>query len=90
MDPFIIAIIFSIIVVGGTYIFVLRMSKSTVKKMDQRIKELAVALELPVPETPKPLISAFYSAELAGKVKERDFYFTNFTRSDQKSTSYTT
>jgi len=90
MNIVLLAIIFSIIVVCGTYYFALRMSKGTVRNMNLRLNELAVAMGLPEPQTAAPLLSAFYSAELSGKVDGRDFYFTNYTKSEKTSDSYNT
>jgi hypothetical protein len=90
MNTLVIAIIFSIVAVGAIYYFATRMSKGTVMNMNQRVKELAAALGLPEPQAPASLLSAFYSAELGGKVEGRDFYFTNYTRSEKTSDSYNT
>jgi hypothetical protein len=90
MDTLIIAIIFSIIAVGGVYYFALRMSKGTARDMNLRVKEMAAALGLPEPKPTASSLSAFYSAELGGKVDGRDFYFTNYTRSEKTSGSYNT
>jgi hypothetical protein len=86
----ILAIIFSILVVGGTYYLALRMSKGTTASMNLRIKELAAAMGLPEPKNATPLRSSFYSAELGGKVDGREFYFTNYTKSAKTSDSYNT
>jgi hypothetical protein len=90
MNTLLIAIIFSIVAVGAIYYFATRMSKGTVMNMNQRVRELAAALGLPEPQAPDSLLSAFYSAELGGKVEGRDFYFTNYTRSEKTSDSYNT
>jgi hypothetical protein len=90
MNTLVIAIIFSIVAVGAIYYFATRMSKGTVMNMNLRVKELAAALGLPEPQAPASLLSAFYSAELGGKVEGRDFYFTNYTRSEKTSDSYNT
>jgi len=84
------AIIFSVLVVIATYYFASRMSKGTTRNMNLRVKELAQALGLPEPENVDPSLSSFYSAELSGKVDGRDFYFTNYTRSEKTSDSYNT
>jgi len=90
MNTLVIAIIFSIIAVGAIYYFATCMSKGTVMNMNQRVKELAAALGLPEPQSPASLLSSFYSPELGGKVEGRDFYFTNYTRSEKTSNTYTT
>ena len=90
MNTLVIAIILSIIAVGAIYYLATRMSKGTAMNMNQRVKELAAALGLPEPQAPASLLSAFYSAELGGKVEGRDFYFTNYTRSEKTSDSYNT
>ena len=90
MDPLLIAIIVSLVFLGGIYYYTSNMSKSTMKNMNLRGKELAAALGLPAPETPKNLLSSFYTVELSGIVKEREFYFTSFTRSEKTSSCYTT
>ena len=90
MNTLVIAIIFSIVAVGAIYYFATRMSKGTVMNMNLRVKELAAALGLPEPQAPASLLSAFYSAELGGKVEGRDFYFTNYTKSAKTSDSYNT
>jgi hypothetical protein len=90
MNTFIIAVVFSIIAVGGVYYFALRMSKGTARDMNLRVKEMAAALGLPEPKPNTSALSAFYSAELGGKIEGRDFYFTNYTRSEKTSDSYNT
>jgi hypothetical protein len=90
MNTLLIAIIFSVIVIGGTYYFALRMSKGTVNNMNLRIRELAAALGLPEPQSQTTLHSSFYSAELSGKVESRDFYFSSFTKSEKTSDTYKT
>jgi hypothetical protein len=90
MDPLLIAIIVSLVILGGIYYYTSNMSKSTVKNMDLRGKELAVALGLPVTDMPKNQLSSFHTIELNGIVKDREFYFTSFTRSEKTSSSFTT
>lgn len=90
MNTLVIAIILSIIAVGAIYYLATRMSKGTAMNMNQRVRELAAALGLPEPQAKASLLSAFYSAELGGKVEGRDFYFTNYTRSEKTSNSNNT
>jgi hypothetical protein len=88
MSPLILAIIFSIVVVGGTYFFAIRMSKKTVKGMNIQLAALAERLGLKLEEVNNPKLSAFYKAELKGRIRDRNFYFTHYTRSEDKSASY--
>ena len=90
MNMLLVAIIFSIAVVGGAYYFAIYMSKGTVRNMDQRIVEMALALGLPRPKIQSSKLSAFHSAELRGKVEGKEFYFTNFTKSEKTSDAYLT
>jgi hypothetical protein len=66
------------------------MTKGTARDMNLRVKEMAAALGLPEPKPNTSALSAFYSAELGGKIEGRDFYFTNYTRSEKTSDSYNT
>jgi hypothetical protein len=90
MNILVLAIIFSVIVIGGTYYFALRMSKGTVKNMNLRISELAAALGLPEPQLQTSFISSFYSGELTAMIEGREFYFSSFTKSEKTSDSYKT
>ena len=90
MNTLVIAIILSIIAVGAIYYLAARMSKGTARKMNQRVRELAAELGLPEQQAAASLLSAFFSAELGGKVEGRDFYFTNYTRSEKTSNSNNT
>ncbi len=90
MDPILIAIILSLVFLGGIYYYTSNMSKLTVKNMELRGKELAAALNLSEPTISKNPLSSFYTLELSGTVKEREFYFTSFTRSEKTSASFST
>lgn len=90
MGPIALAIIVTIIVVGGTYILAIRLSKGTVSKMNLRILELAQKMGLPEPETKNPALSAFYVSELNGEVDGRIFSFTQFTRSSKRAGAFVT
>lgn len=88
MSPLILAIFFSIIVIGGTYLFAIRMSKKTVKGMNVQLSDLAERLGLKLIEEDHPKLSAFYKAKLEGEIDGRIFHFTHYTRSEEKSNSY--
>lgn len=88
MSPLILAIIFSILVIGGTYFFAIRMSKKTVKGMNAQLSDLAQRLGLQLIEEDHPKLSAFYKAKLEGEIDGRHFHFTHYTRSEEKSNSY--
>ncbi len=91
MNPIVIALIFSIVVVGGTYWVAVRLSTLTIRKMNEQIRSLAAALGLSEPKKiQKTALSAFYVAELEGEIEGRRFFFTQFTRSAQKSSAYIT
>lgn len=90
MNPIIIAIIFSIVVIVGIYIVTARSSKGTTKNMTLRIKELAERLGLPVPEIAASSLSSFFTAELSGLIKDRNFHFTNYIRSEKTSDKHST
>jgi len=90
MNPIIIAIIFSIVVIVAIYIVTARSSKSTVKNMNLRIKELAERLGLQVPKTATSSISSFFTVGLSGLIKDRNFHFTNYIRSEKTSNKHST